>query len=212
MDGYSKQYKIIIIGNSGVGKSSIIKRFVFNEFERCTMTTMGMSNYSKVINLNEEMIKLNLFDTSGQERYQSIATTFYRGSHAALIVYDITNEESFQKVSYWIKQAKEYASEEICLLLIGNKLDLDCNRIVLQKDAVAISRENNMLYFEMSCLNSINIERTFNVLVELLNRNIIKTSVRDESILSNKATRISILSHSEVTKAKKNKKTCCKSS
>ena len=211
MDAYTRAYKIIVLGDGSVGKSSIIKRFVFNEFDFNTMLTVGVSSYPVIINSNEENIMLNIWDTAGQEKYQSIVPSYFRGSHAALIVYDITNEESFKRVSYWIKQAKEYAGDDICLLLVGNKLDLESKRAVLQKYAIDISKANNMLYFETSCLNSTNVERAFDAIVEFLTRNIIKINTPNGSVLSDNAKKISILLQPEAVNIK-SEKACCRSS
>lgn len=165
---YQTTYKIIILGDGHVGKTSLIKRFINNEFTENTPMTLGISDYTKLVALEDSNIVLNLWDTAGQERFQSIVPIYFRGCKAAVIVYDITSEESFKKVHYWVKQAKDLGNKNIMFMLIGNKVDLDSQRIIKVKDARDVAKQNGMLYFETSCRSALNVELAFNHLTKTL--------------------------------------------
>lgn len=155
-------YKIIIIGDGSVGKTSLVKRIVENQFSYSTPLTIGVDNYSRVLLINSTTkLNLSIWDTAGQERFAMIAPSYFRGSHAAIIVFDITNEKSFRRVDYWAKQIKEYAASNIKSMLIGNKIDMEDKRKVLKKVAVDYARSNNMMFFETSCFNATNVETAF---------------------------------------------------
>ncbi|OMJ84618.1 hypothetical protein SteCoe_14209 [Stentor coeruleus] len=155
-------YKIIIIGDGSVGKTSLVMRIVDNQFSYSMPMTIGVDNYSRVLQINSTTkINLSIWDTAGQERFSVVAPSYFRGSKAAIIVYDITREESFKKAEYWAKQIIEYGATDIKVMLIGNKLDLDDRRKVLKKIAFDYARCNNMMFFETSCLNATNVETAF---------------------------------------------------
>lgn len=167
-ESYNYVYKIILLGDSTVGKSSLMRRFVENKFDFNTSTTFGVDNLTKCVEIDEEKIMLSIWDTAGQEKYQSIVPAYFRGSHAGIFIYDITNESSFFKVNYWLGQARELSAKDITFVLIGNKADLDSQRKVSQKSALDLARNNNMLFFETSCLTSENVESAFMQLVQRL--------------------------------------------
>ncbi|OMJ91517.1 hypothetical protein SteCoe_5887 [Stentor coeruleus] len=155
-------YKIIIIGDESVGKTSLVMRIVDNQFSYSMPITVGVDNYSRILQINSTTkLNLNIWDTAGQERFSVIAPSYFRGSKAAVIVYDITREESFKNVEYWAKHITEYASSDIKVMLIGNKLDLEDKRKVLKKIALDYARSYNMIFFETSCLNATNVETAF---------------------------------------------------
>lgn len=155
-------YKIIIIGDGSVGKTSLVMRIVDNQFSYSMPMTIGVDNYSRILQISSTTkLNLSIWDTAGQERFSVVAPSYFRGSKAAIIVYDITREESFKKVEYWTKQITEYASADIKVMLIGNKLDLEDKRKVLKKIALDYARCNNMMFFETSCLNATNVETAF---------------------------------------------------
>ena len=169
---YETSYKIIVLGDGNVGKSSIIRRFISNDFDYHTPMTIGTLNYSHEAIIDKQKVNLSIWDTAGQEKYQSIVPGYFRGSQAAALLYDITDENSFKRVNYWINQAKELAKDDVCFILIGNKLDLESKRKVSRKQAETLAKAYNMLYFETSCLNAENVHLAFNELIKhLLQKN-----------------------------------------
>ncbi|KAK6462807.1 ras family-domain-containing protein [Scheffersomyces coipomensis] len=130
------QFKLVLLGESAVGKSSIVHRFVKNTFDDMRESTIGAAFLTQSINLPESntTIKFEIWDTAGQERYKSLAPMYYRNANAALCVYDITSRSSFNKAQEWIKELKRQATEGIVIALVGNKLDLEENREVDQQE------------------------------------------------------------------------------
>ncbi|KAJ9098430.1 hypothetical protein QFC19_006429 [Naganishia cerealis] len=132
------QFKLVLLGESAVGKSSVVHRFVKNTFDNMRESTIGAAFLTQSVTLPEinATVKFEIWDTAGQERYKSLAPMYYRNAHAALCVYDITNSSSFQKAQNWIKELKKQASEGIVICLVGNKADLEDER---QVDANAVT-------------------------------------------------------------------------
>lgn len=118
------QLKLVLVGDSGVGKSNIISRFTKNQFNLESKTTIGVEFATKVIEIDNRSIKVQIWDTAGQERYRSMASAYYRGAVGALLVYDITRASSFENLQKWLKELKNYGSEDMVCLMVGNKSDL----------------------------------------------------------------------------------------
>lgn len=123
-------FKIIIIGDSGIGKSCVLKRLVENEFKEDHDVTVGVEFGSYLIRIEDKILKLQIWDTAGQESFRSITKIFYRGAHAAILGYSITRKDTFDNLTDWLKEAKSSCSPEVLMLLIGNKSDLELEREV----------------------------------------------------------------------------------
>ena len=156
-------FKIVLIGESGVGKTSIISQFVDQIFEDDLQTSTGGSFSSKTLTFNNgKTIKLEIWDTAGQERYRALTKIFYKNALAAVLVYDITRKQSFEELkNYWIKQIKESASENIILAIAANKSDLLDREQVNEDEARNFAKENNALFYETSAKNSIGVNELF---------------------------------------------------
>ena len=122
---YSYLFKYIIIGDPTVGKSCLLLQFLEGKFKLDSETTIGVEFGSKIIDLDDKKIKLQIWDTAGQEVFKSITRSYYRGSIAAILVYDITNRQSFNNLNKWMEETKTYSNEKLTILLIGNKSDLE---------------------------------------------------------------------------------------
>ena len=165
---YQYIFKLILIGNSGVGKSCILQRYMKHTFEESYKCTIGVDFLMKSIVINGQTVKLQLWDTAGQEKYKSMVSSYYRGANVALIVFDITNHESFDALPLWIENFYKNGPEQKNIILIGNKKDLADLRQVTQQEAEAFSETNNMMYFETSAKEGDNIEYIFNYAAEKL--------------------------------------------
>lgn len=187
-DIFRISYKIIVLGQGKVGKSSLISRFVHNKFELNTLSSTGMNEFTKIISIDDQNIILHLWDTAGQEAYQSIVPLYFKGCKAAIIVFDITDDISFKRVNYWLSQVKDQAPSDILIMLIGNKSDLEDRRTVNKKLAIDLAKNSNMLYFETSCLTADNVELAFMQLGKKLNENskIVQQDERFESTAGRK--------------------------
>eukprot|EP01017_Pseudomicrothorax_dubius_P009509 TRINITY_DN1323_c0_g1_i15.p1 TRINITY_DN1323_c0_g1~~TRINITY_DN1323_c0_g1_i15.p1 ORF type:complete len:211 (+),score=32.18 TRINITY_DN1323_c0_g1_i15:132-764(+) len=165
---YDYLFKFIIIGSANTGKSCFLHYFLENKFKRNSSHTIGVEFGSKTLKIGSKTIKLQIWDTAGQERFRSVARSYYRGAIGALIVYDITNEESYNALSQWIKDARDLARPDISIIVIGNKVDLKENRQIAFVDAAKFCQENGAAFLEASALNGENVMEAFQVLSRTL--------------------------------------------
>lgn len=161
MSSYSYLFKYIIIGDSAVGKSCILLQFLDKKFKLDHDTTIGVEFGSKIIQAKNRNIKLQVWDTAGQESFKSITRSYYRGSICALLVYDVTNKESFENLIKWLEETKTYANEKITIMLIGNKTDLADKREVQYDEGFDFAQKHDLLYQETSAKTGYNIDLIF---------------------------------------------------
>jgi len=171
---YDYLFKIVLIGDSGVGKSNLLSRFTKNEFNLESKTTIGVEFATKSIISENKVIKAQIWDTAGQERYRAITNAYYRGAVGALLVYDITKQSTFDNVEKWLKELREHAEPHIVVMLVGNKSDLKNLRAVKQEDASAFAEKHRLAFMETSALESSNVDMAFQTIIteiyKLLNR------------------------------------------
>ena len=153
--------KIIIVGDPSVGKTNIINRYVNGEFSRDYMITIGMDFLTCNLELDNKIFKLNLWDTAGSEQFRSVTKGYYSNSCCALIVYDITNEKTFQNVKQWMDDCYAFANKNIHLVLVGNKIDLQQDRKINKETAEEFAGQYGMDFYEVSALSGENIENIF---------------------------------------------------
>ena len=168
LSNYEYLFKIILIGNSGVGKSSILQRYMKRAFDANYKITIGVDFLMKSLVINNQIVKLQVWDTAGQEKYKSMVSSYYRGAHVALIVFDLTSHASFEALPNWIENFYKNGPEQKNTILIGNKNDLVDERQVTQEEAELFSQTNNMMYFETSAKEGDNIDYVFNYTAEKL--------------------------------------------
>ncbi|KAM0675152.1 hypothetical protein GVAV_001495 [Gurleya vavrai] len=160
---YKYLFKIILIGDSGVGKTCLIKRYTDEIYQQNYISTIGVDFKIKTIQVNNEPVKLQIWDTAGQERFRTITNSYYRGAHGIIVVFDLTDRESFNSVSDWIEEIKAHANENIEIVLIGNKVDLKEKIEVSDKmmeDFVAKSL-NNSVFLKTSAKENYCVEEVF---------------------------------------------------
>jgi len=170
---YDYLFKLLIIGDSGVGKSSLMNRFSDNIFNETFINTIGVDFKIRTINMDGKMIKLQIWDTAGQERFRTIVSSYYRGAHGIMLVFDITNKESFNNIPMWCEEIKKYASGSVKKILIGNKSDFDTKRQVEYSEAKELADSMNMDYIETSAKTALNVEKAFYDLAILLQNNMV---------------------------------------
>ena len=167
MNNYDYLFKFILIGDSTVGKTCILTRFVDGWFKAESEPTIGVEFGSKVIKCKSGItIRLQVWDTAGQESFRSITRSYYRGAIGALLVYDITNQQSFDNLPNWLRDSLEATNQNIGLVLVGNKADLENQRQVNANVAKLFAKENNLLFLETSAKNGTNVEKIFQILSE----------------------------------------------
>lgn len=155
------QFKLVLLGESAVGKSSLVLRFVKGQFHEFQESTIGAAFLTQTVCLDDTTVKFEIWDTAGQERYHSLAPMYYRGAQAAIVVYDITNADTFERAKSWVKELQRQASPNIVIALSGNKADLTNNRIVEYDEASAYSEENGLLFMETSAKTALNVNDIF---------------------------------------------------
>ncbi|XKL64342.1 hypothetical protein PGB90_004428 [Kerria lacca] len=157
---YDHLFKLLIIGDSGVGKSSLLLRFADNTFSGSYITTIGVDFKIRTVEIDGERVKLQIWDTAGQERFRTITSTYYRGTHGVIVVYDVTNGESFANVKRWLHEIEQNC-EFVNKILVGNKNDAPERKIVITEDAQRFADQMNIQLFETSAKDNINVEEMF---------------------------------------------------
>lgn len=158
---YDYLFKVVLIGDSGVGKSNLLSRFTRNEFNLESKTTIGVEFATKSIQVDGKTIKAQIWDTAGQERYRAITSAYYRGAVGALLVYDISKHVTFENVERWLKELRDHAEPNIVVMLVGNKSDLRHRRAVPTEDAMLFAENNNLAFIETSALDATGVEEAF---------------------------------------------------
>ncbi|CAH1780410.1 unnamed protein product [Owenia fusiformis] len=178
-----REVKVCLLGESGVGKSSIVQRFVHDTFKPALESTIGASFMSKTLTVDEKTYKYQIWDTAGQEKYRALAPMYYRGAAAAVIVYDVTNESSFGVLKDWIKELQRHGPQEIVIAIAGNKCDLADLREVQYKDALAYAEQTNAIFVETSAKNATNVSEMFEAICRKLpDEDFLQSSVNNDRI------------------------------
>ncbi|ORX56228.1 ras-related protein rab-2B-like protein [Hesseltinella vesiculosa] len=158
---YSYIIKYIIIGDTGVGKSCLLLQFTDKRFMPAHDLTIGVEFGTRFVVVNDQRIKLQIWDTAGQESFRSITRSYYRGAAGALLVYDITRRETFEHLPTWLKDIRDHANPDTVIMLIGNKSDLDGKRQVTKEEGERFAKENNLFFLEASAKSADNVEEAF---------------------------------------------------
>ncbi|KAI8068854.1 putative GTP-binding protein ypt1 [Thamnidium elegans] len=158
---YDYLFKLLLIGDSGVGKSCLLLRFADDTYTESYISTIGVDFKIRTIELDGKVCKLQIWDTAGQERFRTITSSYYRGAHGIIVVYDVTDNESFENVKEWLREIERYASEGVNRLLVGNKSDLTDKRQVTLSNSKKWADSVNIPILETSAKNSSNVEQAF---------------------------------------------------
>ncbi|XP_078168635.1 ras-related protein RABA1f-like [Carex rostrata] len=160
-EDYDYLFKVVLIGDSGVGKTNLLSRFSRNEFSLDSRSTIGVEFATRSIRVDEKVIKAQVWDTAGQERYRAITSAYYRGAVGALVVYDVTRHITFENVDRWLRELRDHTEHNIVVMLVGNKADLRHLRAVSVEDAKQFAESHNTFFMETSALEALNVETAF---------------------------------------------------
>lgn len=172
-DSFDFLFKIILIGDSNVGKTSVVENFKYRSFSGKLQNTIGVDFSVRTVDIEGKKVKIQVWDTAGQERFRTITQSYYRSAHGAIIAYDITRQDTFDSVNHWIKEMELYGASNVVLVLIGNKCDLEHKREVTFEEACNFAKNRGMLAaLETSAMMSQNVEEAFMMMArELMARN-----------------------------------------
>ncbi|KAI4341135.1 hypothetical protein MLD38_025894 [Melastoma candidum] len=176
-DEYDYLFKLVLIGDSGVGKSNLLSRFTRNEFNLESKSTIGVEFATKSLRVEGKVIKAQIWDTAGQERYRAITSAYYRGAVGALLVYDVTRHSTFENVGRWLKELRDHTDPNIVVMLIGNKCDLRHLVAVRTEDGRSFAENESLYFMETSALDSTNVEAAFAEVLTQIHRIVSKKSV-----------------------------------
>ena len=210
-DNYDLIFKLVLIGDTGVGKTNILSRYINNEFSLATQSTVGVEFGSKIIKKNDKLIKLQIWDTAGQERYKSITSAYYKGSKGAFVVYDISRKSTFENVDRWIEELKANGSEDVLIMLVGNKSDLEDKREVQTEDVIKKAEQFKIAFCETSALDGKNIDHAFDNLINEIAKKVEKEKANEAKNLQDlKGISLDTMGEKRNEKGnKKNNQGCC---
>ena len=173
---YDYLFKVLLIGNSSVGKSSLLLRFVDNQWSDLFVPTIGVDFKIRTMEIDNKNVKLQIWDTAGQERFKNITASYYRGAHGIFVVYDISDMESFKNINNWLIEIEKNANKNVYKILVGNKCDLEDKRTVSYQQGKELAETYGMQFIETSAKSNTNVEEAFH----LLGREVMKLSLNDK--------------------------------
>ena len=160
-------FKVLLLGDSTVGKTCFLMRFTENTFQEIHMSTIGLDYRFKKMTVDDgKEATVQIWDTAGQDRFRAITKNYYKGAHGIILIYDVTNQKTFENVRNWVTQIRENASEKAIIYIVGNKIDDKQNKVVTKEDGEKMAKEFDLKFFEASAKEDINIAPTFEALVK----------------------------------------------
>ena len=199
---YDYLFKILLIGNSGVGKSSLLLRFSDDTFTGNFMPTIGVDFKIRTLDVDGKTIKLQIWDTAGQERFKTITSSYYKGAHGIIVVYDVTDKESFKNIDTWMNEIEKHASDNVSRILCGNKSDLDDSRAVSTDEGKELADTYNIRFIESSAKDNSNVEEAFTLMTKEIKSRVVHTE-------SKKPTQTGKKLNTQTKNIKKKKDGCC---
>ena len=202
---YDFLFKMILIGDSSIGKSNILLKYLKDQFDPNSRATVGVEFGTKNITLNNKKIKIQIWDTAGKERYHYITSAYYKGAKGAFIVYDITRKATFENIDKWIADLKTNGDSNISIVLIGNKSDLEEKREVTKEEGLKKSQDCKTAFMETSALNGDNVHKAFDELIEQIYQNNSALLEQENDVEIDKGVNL----NEENNENNKEKKSCC---
>ncbi|KAF8083915.1 hypothetical protein N665_0746s0017 [Sinapis alba] len=205
-DDYDYLFKVVLTGDSGVGKSNLLSRFTKNDFSHDSRSTIGVEFATRSIQVDDKIVKAQIWDTAGQERYRAITSAYYRGAVGALLVYDVTRHVTFENVERWLKELRNHTDANIVIMLVGNKADLRHLRAIPTEEVKAFAERENTFFMETSALEALNVENAFTEVLTQIYRVVSKNALEggdDPTTALPKGQMINVGSKDDVSAVKK---------
>nr|XP_017236975.1 PREDICTED: ras-related protein RABA5d-like isoform X2 [Daucus carota subsp. sativus] len=180
-EGEEYLFKVVIIGDSAVGKSNLLSRYARNEFNLHSKATIGVEFQTQSMEIEGKEVKAQIWDTAGQERFRAVTSAYYRGAVGALIVYDISRRTTFDSVTRWLQELDTHSETTVARMLIGNKSDLDNIRDVSVEEGVKLAEEQGLFFMETSALDATNVQKAFEIVIREIYSNVSRKVLNSDS-------------------------------
>ncbi|CAI9107323.1 OLC1v1006649C1 [Oldenlandia corymbosa var. corymbosa] len=208
-EGEEYLFKIVVIGDSAVGKSNLLSRFARDEFDHNSKATIGVEFQTQVVEIDGKEIKAQVWDTAGQERFRAVTSAYYRGAVGALIVYDISRKTTFESIKRWLEELNTHCDTTVARMLVGNKCDLEDIRDVSVEEGKSLAEEEGLFFMETSALNSTNVKTAFEIVIREIYNNISRKTLNSDSYKAElSVNRVSLANGIDLSK-KNNSYSCC---
>ncbi|XP_073148224.1 ras-related protein RABA5b-like [Henckelia pumila] len=205
-------FKIVVIGDSAVGKSNLLSRFARDEFDHHSKATIGVEFQTQVVEVDGKEVKAQVWDTAGQERFRAVTSAYYRGAVGALIVYDISRKPTFESIKRWLDELNTHCDTAVARMLVGNKCDLENIREVSVEEGKCFAEEEGLFFIETSALDSTNVRKSFEIVIreiyDKVSRKILKSDSYKAELSVN---RVSLADGVDLSKQNKSVFSCCSS-
>lgn len=202
-------FKIVVIGDSAVGKSNLLSRFARDEFDHNSKATIGVEFQTQVVEIDGKEIKAQVWDTAGQERFRAVTSAYYRGAVGALIVYDITRSTTFENIKRWLDELNTHCDTTVARMLVGNKCDLENIRDVSVEEGKNLAEEEGLFFIETSALDSTNVKTAFEIVIREIYKNVSRKVLNSDSYKAElSVNRVSLANGTDMSKQKRS---CCSS-
>ncbi|KAL6499994.1 Ras-related protein RABA5b [Orobanche gracilis] len=209
-NGEEYLFKIVVIGDSAVGKSNLLSRFARDEFDHNSKATIGVEFQTQVMEVDGKEVKAQVWDTAGQERFRAVTSAYYRGAVGALVVYDISRKGTFENINRWLDELKTHCDTTVATMLVGNKCDLENIREVSVEEGKTLAEEQELFFTETSALDSTNVNKAFEIVVrEIFDKVSRKILISDSYKAELSVNRVSLANGVDSSKQNTSSFSCC---
>ncbi|KAL3517874.1 hypothetical protein ACH5RR_020463 [Cinchona calisaya] len=209
-EGEEYLFKIVVIGDSAVGKSNLLSRFARDEFDHNSKATIGVEFQTQVVEIDGKEVKAQVWDTAGQERFRAVTSAYYRGAVGALIVYDISRKTTFESIKRWLDELNTHCDTTVARMLVGNKCDLEDIRDVSMEEGKSLAEEEGLFFIETSALNSTNVNTAFEIVIRDIYNNVSRKTLNSDSYKAElSVNRVSLANGIDLSTQNKGIHSCC---